>query len=272
MRLRGRLSSLVVSLALAGSVGAADRYELSYLGINDDTNTTANMLRHGTIQADHDLEGSGASLDNDWMRVRVKAGHSYEARVSSDVVYWDAGCGSPPCPRFDRVDSSGAVLTAGVATSDDIVDGIVSYGLSARWISTVDGPEFLRARGDGLQALPAGSSYRVEFLDTTYFVPRWNNTASQTTVFIIQNTTNATVVGFIFLYNAAGTILHSQSFSIVPSGVVVFSTSGVAALAGQSGSARVAHSGTYGALAGKAVALEPATGFTFDTPMTPLPR
>jgi hypothetical protein len=34
----------------------------------------------------------------------------------------------------------------------------------------------------------------------------------------------------------------------------------------------VAHDGAYGALAGKAVALEPATGFTFDTPLVPRPR
>ena len=32
------------------------------------------------------------------------------------------------------------------------------------------------------------------------------------------------------------------------------------------------HDGGYGALSGKAVALEPATGFSFDSPMTPRGR
>ena len=35
----------------------------------------------------------------------------------------------------------------------------------------------------------------------------------------------------------------------------------------QSGSATVSHDGGYGDVMGKAVALEPATGFAFDTPL-----
>jgi hypothetical protein len=34
----------------------------------------------------------------------------------------------------------------------------------------------------------------------------------------------------------------------------------------------VLHDGAYGALVGKSVALEPATGFSFDTPLTSLTR
>jgi hypothetical protein len=41
---------------------------------------------------------------------------------------------------------------------------------------------------------------------------------------------------------------------------------------GKSGSAAIAHTGGYGALNGKGVALESATGFTFDTALTPIPR
>ena len=44
------------------------------------------------------------------------------------------------------------------------------------------------------------------------------------------------------------------------------------ALAGQSGSITVVHDGKFGALSGKAIGLEPATGFTFDTPLLPRPR
>ena len=38
---------------------------------------------------------------------------------------------------------------------------------------------------------------------------------------------------------------------------------------GVGGSVTVAHDGRYGDLAGKTVALEPATGFSFDSPMLP---
>jgi multidrug resistance efflux pump len=38
---------------------------------------------------------------------------------------------------------------------------------------------------------------------------------------------------------------------------------------GQSGTITVDHLGRYGEVTGKAVALEPATGFSFDTPLVP---
>jgi hypothetical protein len=34
----------------------------------------------------------------------------------------------------------------------------------------------------------------------------------------------------------------------------------------------VSHDGRYGDLTGKTVALEPSTGFSFDSPMLPVPR
>jgi hypothetical protein len=53
-------------------------------------------------------------------------------------------------------------------------------------------------------------------------------------------------------------------------GVHVLQTAQTAALQGKSGSATIAQA-PYAALVGKAVALEPATGFTFDTAIVPLP-
>ena len=41
---------------------------------------------------------------------------------------------------------------------------------------------------------------------------------------------------------------------------------------GVSGAATVVHDGPYGGLVGKTVALEPATGFSFDSPMRARPR
>jgi len=46
----------------------------------------------------------------------------------------------------------------------------------------------------------------------------------------------------------------------------------VPGVAGQSGSATVTHDGGYGDLVGKSVALEPATGFAFDTTLVLRPR
>jgi hypothetical protein len=41
---------------------------------------------------------------------------------------------------------------------------------------------------------------------------------------------------------------------------------------GQTGSVTVSHDGPYGVLQGKAVAVEPATGFSFDSPLVYRPR
>ncbi len=53
--------------------------------------------------------------------------------------------------------------------------------------------------------------------------------------------------------------------SIAARGLAVISAA--AAAPGISGSIRVTHDGRFGDLQGKSVALEPATGFSFDTPM-----
>ncbi len=46
-------------------------------------------------------------------------------------------------------------------------------------------------------------------------------------------------------------------------------TSTVSGVSGQSGILTVSHGGGYAALVGKAVAVEPSTGFTFDTALEP---
>jgi hypothetical protein len=66
--------------------------------------------------------------------------------------------------------------------------------------------------------------------------------------------------------------VHAQPFSLGPKEVLTLNTASVPALAGRAGSITVSNDGRYGDLSGKAIALEPATGFGFDTPMQPLPR
>ena len=78
--------------------------------------------------------------------------------------------------------------------------------------------------------------------------------------------------GFVYFHDATGAALFSVALSVVEHGVTVLNTGSVAALAGKSGSATIAQLGGYGALTGKAVAVEPGTGFTFDTPITPAAR
>jgi hypothetical protein len=59
--------------------------------------------------------------------------------------------------------------------------------------------------------------------------------------------------------------LASQSTFVLPSATVP-------GLAGQAGSIRLLHTCGYDGLSGKAVSIEPATGFTFDTEIVPRAR
>lgn len=257
------LTAPALVLSLAAASPAADKYDLG--GNGDDSSVSRNTLSHGVTQ-EHDLdEGAGFVEDFDWMAVPAIARHSYEARVSGSSVFFDSG-GCSSCAQFERVDGSGGVLT-------DDVSVVNQHERSVRWIATLATVnEFVRVRGDLSYSEDADDHYTIRYWDTTYSIPRWNASSGQVTVFLIQNMTQVAVSGQIDFHNAGGTLLHTQAFTTPASGSFAFNTGTVPALGGQAGHAYVAHTGGYGSLAGKAVALDPATGFSFDTPMTPIPH
>jgi hypothetical protein len=112
--------------------------------------------------------------------------------------------------------------------------------------------------------------YRLRAYETTYAVPRFNNSASQTTVLLVQNPSSYTIAGNVYFWNVAGGLLATQPFSVAAKGLFGLGTGSV--VPGQSGTITLASDGRYGDLAGKTVALEPATGFSFDSPMVPRPH
>jgi hypothetical protein len=71
---------------------------------------------------------------------------------------------------------------------------------------------------------------------------------------------------------SSGALLHIQPFTLAPKALLTVNSASVAALQGKGGTITVSNDGRYGDLAGKAISLEPATGFAFDTPMEPRPR
>jgi hypothetical protein len=114
--------------------------------------------------------------------------------------------------------------------------------------------------------------YRIRFYDTTCAIARFNNSATQVTILILQNTTSGTVTGNFYLWDGAGVLANpgATAFSIPPNGASVTNTSAIAAQ--KSGSVTVTNDTGYGAIAGKGVAVEPATGFTFDTGLSCRPH
>ena len=120
----------------------------------------------------------------------------------------------------------------------------------------------------------AGSLYRLRAYETTLRGGRFNNAGSQTTVLLLQNPGSSPITASIRFWSSSGELLatHALAAPLGPKGLLALATAGVPGVAGHSGSVTVAHSGPYGVLTGKLVALEPSTGFSFDTPLLPRPR
>ena len=91
---------------------------------------------------------------------------------------------------------------------------------------------------------------------------------------LLQNPTAEPVTATLYFWSPAGDLLatHSPIAPLPPKGLLVLATAGIPALAGASGTITAVHDAPYGALAGKTVALEPSTGFSFDSPMLHRPR
>ena len=114
------------------------------------------------------------------------------------------------------------------------------------------------------------AQYRVRGWDTSYRAARFNNSGTQITVLVVQNETSAVVNGHVWFWGSGGALLGSQAISLQPRGTLTLNTSSV--VPASSGSLTISHDGPYAGLSGKAVAVEPATGFTFDTPLLVRPR
>ena len=82
-----------------------------------------------------------------------------------------------------------------------------------------------------------------------------------------QNPAAGALAGDVYFWSGAGALLAAQPFGLAPHATLVLTASSIPALAGESGAITISHDGAYGALAGKTVALEPATGFSFDSPL-----
>ncbi|HEV7735722.1 MAG TPA: hypothetical protein VGR62_26340 [Candidatus Binatia bacterium] len=223
----------------------------------DNGPTTLTELAHGSEEI-HDLKGKKGA-DEDWWRISQKGHSSYEVVV-------DATTSSAVPVALDRMAADGTtVLQSAVAVGAGAVR-------SLRWentvATTVDG-QFVRVKG-ACTKCARDDGYRIRFYETTYAVSRFNNSGTQVTVLVVQNPTDYPVTGNARFWDATGDLVGSSGFALAPKATAVVNTSPIAP--DVSGSVTVASDARYGDLAGKTVALEPATGFSFDTEMKARPR
>ncbi|MET0556546.1 MAG: DUF5719 family protein [Vicinamibacteria bacterium] len=212
-------------------------------------------IRHGAVY-EVDL-----GADGDRYALLQSPDASYEVVV--DAVSGDA----PPVAlgRWNALDQL-------VQPADAVGTGTAR---SLRWrvagtASVAD--ETVRVAGACGTACGPDDVYRIRAYETTLRAARFNNSASQTTVVVLQNTGDAPVAVDLRFWGGDGALVaaHVPAGPVPPHGVLVLDTATVAPAS--SGSVTVAHDAPYGVLVGKAVALEPGTGFAFDTPLEPRPR
>jgi len=266
MRSQIRLG-LALALALFCPRNAAAEDYWDKAGANDDNTASRNELIHGTVQQ-HDLEAIAGLADLDFYLVNNYGYSSYEAVIDSmsgDLMLVNDST------NFQRLDSLGSTV---LQSSEEASVGAQSLGAARamRWQHI--GPaaplvEYLR-----VQSVACGTScgpedqYRIRFYDTTIAVPRFNNAGGQVTVLAVQNTTgwDRDVTGTIYFWPPAGGLapIGSSTFSLGARAALVLNTATI--VPGEGGTVTIAHDGGYGGLAVKAVALEPATGFSFDSP------
>jgi hypothetical protein len=259
-----RKTTTVAALGLAavlsqGGTARADEWDIA--SVSDDSTTTNNVLLHGSEQV-HDLHAVGTFIDEDWYVVA-------SGRFSSYQVVIDGTTGDLRLAEADLqlIDTVGV----GVQASAALTDFGGSLSLVWRNLNASVIPQFVRVQGAACgTACTTDDRYRVRFYDTTYAIPRFNNSGTQSTVLVVQNVTDSSCdVTFIF-QSATGGLLSFVNRPLAARGLEVFATPSL--VPNQSGSVRVAHTCGYGGLSGKAVSVEPATGFTFDTEMVHRPH
>jgi hypothetical protein len=229
---------------------------------SDNSTGTDNELVHGSDQM-HDLGVlAGSVIDQDWYVMPQKRQSSYEAVI--DGVSGDLGFSGL---TFQRVAADGTtVLQEATAAA---ASGALGYSRALRWANTTAATvnEFLKVANPACgTGCGADDVYRITLVETTVSIARFNNSGSQITVLMTQNTGDTPVNATFFYWSTSGVLLQTGTLTpLAPKALSVFNTSSFPALVGQGGSITVAHDGAYGQLNIKTVALEPATGFSFDT-------
>ena len=242
----------------------------------DTTNNTASAatavgirdgeLAHGS-EAVYDLASlPGPAPDEDVFRIEQKPLSSYEVVV--DATSGDIAAGSGP--SVERLAPDG---TSVLQASAPIGTG---SSRSLRWRNStalvVEG-ETIRVRSAGCSTdCGADDIYRIRVYETTYSVPRFNNAGTQVTVLVLHNPASYAISGDAYFRASSGSLAAVASFTLAPKATLVVNSASLPGAGGVSGAVTVAHDGRYGDLVGKTVALEPATGFSFDSPMVPRPK
>jgi hypothetical protein len=256
------MAVLLLAAVLAVTAARADEWDEATE--RDDGILTDNALFHGAQQV-HDLARHiGPVVDQDWFVMAMEPFASYEVVVDGQTG--DLLLGGNQVQRMD--------VNGNLVQNGDFNENPGTVRLKWRTGAVASSvANYVRVSNPGCDtACDALDRYRIRFYETTYTVPRFNNAGSQATVLVVQNVTSSACQVMSAYFRSDGGTLTTHVAELAARSTFVLPTATLAPLAGQSGSIRLLHTCGYDGLSGKAVSIEPATGFTFDTAIVPRPR
>jgi Calx-beta domain-containing protein len=196
-------------------------------------------------------------------RLGQKPRSSYEVIVDSTSADLDNGFGI----QLGRYAFDQTTLLQGSATSPHVVSRRLRW-TNAEFVAI--NQQFIKVQSSNCTTnCGVDDVYRIRTYDTTYSIPRFNNTGGQATVLLLQNTSPNLITGSIDFWADDGSYLGSTGLGASAHNTFVLDTSGV--MPGASGSITITNTGAYADLVGKAVAIVPASGLSYDTAMSPRP-
>lgn len=199
----------------------------------------------------------GRTTDADDYVLRHDLHSSYEIVV-------DAVSGDAMPLQVERVLADGGVFQAALPTGTGNSVAMRFFGLG---VST----DHIRVSSAACgTACGPDDVYRLRMYETTLRAPRVNTVAGQATALVVQNTTGAPIAAVAAYWSAFGLMSSVQAFDVPAHGNAVVNVGSV--LSEFSGSVTVGHNGPYGGLVGKVVSIDPASGFSFESPLTSKPR
>jgi hypothetical protein len=233
------------------------------IGIEDDDGIAAahpTEIAPGSVLRADLAPPAGRASDRDYYVMLQQPQASYEVVV-------DEVAGEAVPLVVERVAGDGSTILQTAAPTG------TGASVSLRWqnsTSTAVADEHIAVSSPSCgSGCAADDRYRLRVYETTLSAPRFNNVGGQGTVVLLQNRSGQAISGRLLFWHPQGWLGHAEPFGVPARGAIAINT---LAIYPSSGTLTVTHDGPYGALVGKAVSLEPATGFSFDTPFTARPR
>jgi hypothetical protein len=244
-----KAGAVAALLAFASGAAAIDDWDAA--AVKDNTaSTTRNLLYPGAAQT-HDLQAFGGIADEDWFVVNVELFRQYQVHVGEVT-------GDTPVDNIDFLE-----LWDGVG-STMVQSGSGSAGVE-KFVRFFSNDTTFRVRVKGNANSPATSRYSIRLTEATMYCPRYNNSGTQVSVLIVQNVSNASCDIAVDFFNETGGYVATFSGTALGNGMVVLPAGSIPAVVGTKGSVQLHPFCSPSALKAKMVALEPSTGFSFDT-------